>query len=179
MNRVVEGLRTCGSLRAVWTQVAGLSLDAMNAWLDNLAADPRPSSLQKVAEDKPAGAADACWSPTGVRINEIMTANNAVGQCDQFYPRYRSLRDAAGEPLTQDILKCQLEPLRRGDYPGITFTDAQWGRCRSITFPNGVCDWNKPGVGQAPAPGVDHLRTRPGLRAFAPAADRGAGQRRR
>ena len=34
---------------------------------------------------------------------------------------------------------------RRGDY-SVTFTDAQWARLLEI-FPDGVCDWNRRGIG--------------------------------
>ena len=43
----------------------------------------------------------------------------------------------------------QLKPLTRADYPGITFTDAQWAQLQK-TFPNGVCDFSKRAVDQQP-----------------------------
>ena len=48
--------------------------------------------------------------------------------------------------MTDDVLKCQLKPLRRDDYP-VTFTDAQWAALQKA-FPTGVCDYSKPGVDQ-------------------------------
>ena len=39
----------------------------------------------------------------------------------------------AGGPLTDDVMKCQLKPLRRDDYP-VTFTDAQWAQLQQA-FP--------------------------------------------
>jgi len=56
-------------------------------------------------------------------------------------------RLAAGQPLDLYSLKCQLKPLSQSDYPGITFTAAEWAQLRSA-FPSGVCIYNKPGVGQ-------------------------------
>ena len=56
-------------------------------------------------------------------------------------------RTVAGDPLTTDANKCQLKPLSRSDYGGITFTDAEWGQLQQI-FPKGVCDYSKPGVDQ-------------------------------
>ena len=61
-----------------------------------------------------------------------------------------SPRQVAGGALAENILKCQLKPLTRVDYVGIAFSDAQWARLRE-TFPDGVCDWTRPGVGQQPA----------------------------
>jgi hypothetical protein len=47
-------------------------------------------------------------------------------------------------PLTHDNMRCRTKPLRRADYRGVTFTDAQWAALQQ-TFPQGVCDWSKPG----------------------------------
>jgi hypothetical protein len=46
------------------------------------------------------------------------------------------------------ILKCQLKPLAASDYAPITFLPSQWSRLQTA-FAQGVCDWSKPGVGQA------------------------------
>ena len=43
------------------------SLDAMTKWLDKMAADPAPLSHAKVVRDKPTEAADAYFSPDGVK----------------------------------------------------------------------------------------------------------------
>jgi hypothetical protein len=56
----------------------------------------------------------------------------------------------AGAPLESDILKCQLKPLDRADYT-VTFTDREWAMLERL-FPDGVCDWSKPGVGQDVTP---------------------------
>jgi hypothetical protein len=56
-------------------------------------------------------------------------------------------RVAAGAPLRDDILKCRRKPLDRDDYPDVRFTRRQWARLQAA-FPDGVCDWSRPGVGQ-------------------------------
>jgi Tannase-like family of unknown function (DUF6351) len=61
-----------------------------------------------------------------------------------------SPRQVAGGPLAENILKCQLKPLNPVDYGSISFTSAQWARLQAA-FPDGVCDWTRPGVGQQPA----------------------------
>jgi hypothetical protein len=53
---------------------------------------------------------------------------------------------AAGMPLADDTLQCQLKPMRRDDYP-VKFTDAQW-QALQRSFPKGVCDYTRPGVDQ-------------------------------
>jgi hypothetical protein len=49
-------------------------------------------------------------------------------------------------PMSDDILECRLQPLRRAAYP-VSFTDAQWQLLKA-TFPTGVCNYNKSGVAQ-------------------------------
>src|SRR5690348_8156813 len=57
-------------------------------------------------------------------------------------PALRRHPDAAGAPLTDEIIQCQLKPLSRADYD-VTFTDAEWAQPRQA-FPTGVCDYRKP-----------------------------------
>ena len=59
---------------------------------------------------------------------------------------YGTPRRGADGPLSDDVMKCRLKPMRREDYP-VTFTDAQWQRLQEA-FPGGVCDYAKPGVSQ-------------------------------
>ena len=66
--------------------------------------------------------------------------------CDAAVAAYGTPRMAAGMPLSDDVLQCQLKPLRKDDYP-VSFTDAQW-QALQLAFPNGVCDYSKPGVDQ-------------------------------
>ncbi len=52
--------------------------------------------------------------------------------------------------LAENVLKCQLKPLNTAEYLPATFTAEQLTRPYGA-FPDGVCDWTKPGVGQQPA----------------------------
>jgi len=52
----------------------------------------------------------------------------------------------AGEPISDDVLKCALKPIDPDDYAG-RLTDAELQRLR-VLFPEGVCDYSRPGVGQ-------------------------------
>lgn len=117
------------------------AFDMMNEWLANIEADNSNASLPtKAAEDKPSGAVDECWDGAGQPIT-----NQQV--CNSLYPVYGDARIAAGEPFTDDVMKCQLEPLVRSAYYPVEFTDAQWAELQAA-FPNGVCKYSKPGVGQ-------------------------------
>lgn len=131
--------------------LAALSLDTMNKWLDAMTADPAPLSTNKVVRHKPADAVDACWDAAGNKIAEKATFDGK-GKCNQLYPVHSEPRLVAGAPLTNDIAKCQLKPVNLADYK-VTFTDAQKARLKAV-FPTGVCDFSKPGVGQAPIKGT-------------------------
>src|SRR3546814_12145957 len=48
---------------------------------------------------------------------------------------------AAGGPPADDVIKCQLRPIARADYPGAS--EADMDRLEEI-FPDGVCDYSKP-----------------------------------
>jgi Tannase-like family of unknown function (DUF6351) len=63
---------------------------------------------------------------------------------------HASPRQVAGGPLAENILNCRLKPLNSADYASVVFTSAQWARLQA-TFPDGVCDWSRPGVGQQEA----------------------------
>ena len=124
----------------------------MDRWLSNIEADHgRRALAQKVLADKPSDAVDACFvDPAAAEFGLPSTGQpieiTDTSKCATLYPHYGDTRTAAGAPQTDEIIQCQLEPLRRSDYK-VTFTDAEWTQLRQA-FPNGVCDYSKPGVGQ-------------------------------
>ncbi len=140
---------TLGSTSGVNYMAA--SIDLLNRWLDNMAADPAPASTDKVVRNKPAGANDACWDKTGKRIDEPASQDPSAA-CNVVYPRFSTPRIVAGSPLANDVLKCQLKPANVADY-AVPFSGAEETRLKTI-FPSGVCDWSKPGVGQQPLRGT-------------------------
>lgn len=114
---------------------------AIDRWLEAVEHDP--SNLprdQKIVRNKPADLVDTCW------IKGEPVAGTA---CEVEYPHFGNARIVAGAPLSDDIRKCQLKPLRREDYE-VTFTDSQWARLQAV-FPGGVCDWTRPSVGYEPS----------------------------
>jgi Tannase-like family of unknown function (DUF6351) len=112
---------------------------AMDRWLARVHADHRRVSLaKKIIQDKPDTVAPRCTDGNG---------HDAPSEtCDQTVASYGTPRQGADGPLSEDVMKCQLKPLRRDDYP-VTFTDEQWQKLQSA-FPGGVCDYSKPGVSQ-------------------------------
>src|SRR5262249_31647426 len=144
-----RGLNQTDQNRGV--DLAALSLDTMNKWLDAIAADQAPLSTDKVVRHKPADARDARWDTEGNKIVE-KASFDGKGKCNTLYPVHSEPRLVAGAPLTNDIVKCQLKPINFADYK-VTFTDAQKARMKGA-FPAGVCDYIKPGVGQGPIKGT-------------------------
>jgi hypothetical protein len=118
-------------------------LDAMDEWLSNIARDTAPSrsALDKVVRNKPSNLVDTCYLATLDPVTD-------PSRCQAMFPVAANPRLVAGSPLTQDRLKCELKPVDRADYKA-TLTDAQLARLREV-FPGGVCDYNRPGVGQRP-----------------------------
>ena len=110
------------------------SVVAADRWVAAFEADTRSVPLsQKIIEDKPTDLTDRCTNGAG-------TAAPAE-TCDATVVAYGTPRMAAGMPLADDTLKCQLKPLLRSDYGAVTFTDAQWAEIQSA-FPTGVCNYN-------------------------------------
>lgn len=115
----------------------------MDRWLNAIAADAsKDSQAVKVVRNKPADAVDTCFI-SGQAVTDATA-------CGALFPYTGAPRTAAGAPLAHDVLKCALKPLVRTDYAAGTFSDAQWTRLQAA-FPEGVCDWSKPGIGQQPS----------------------------
>ena len=58
----------------------------------------------------------------------------------------------AGESLADDVIKCALKPIDWAEYP-VAFTEDEQRRLLAA-FPEGVCDYTQPGVGQQPPAGT-------------------------
>ena len=73
-------------------------------------------------------------------------------RCKTLFPFAGDARLAAGAPATDDVFKCALKPVDAKDYKQAP-TAEQLAHLRRI-FPDGVCDYTKPGVGQEPLAGT-------------------------
>ncbi len=142
-------------LPATPAQIAAVttkSFTTMDDWLTTLMKQAPKSFVnaehthQQVVAAKPAAAVDFCFLTGDVNFANPVT-DQATCDADPRLKFYASPRQAAGGPLQENILKCQLKPLVFTDYPGITFSASQQARLNAV-FPNGVCDWSKPGVSQ-------------------------------
>ena len=114
------------------------AFDLMDRWLSAIEADHSSNSLaQKVVANKPSDAVDRC----------TVTGTGTPGPC--VIPPNGNPRMGAGEPLTDDVLKCRLKPMDRTSYFPVLFSDDQWAQLQAA-FPTGVCDYTMPGVNQQP-----------------------------
>jgi hypothetical protein len=128
---------------------AAQSWDVFIDWVAAYTADRSGApQLERVLKHKPAAAGDACY---GVgEVPELIYETQTLGvtpdtRCNALWPSWSFPRKEAGGPLHANNLKCELRPLDPGDYRG-GFTESEWRRLREI-FPDGVCDWERPGAG--------------------------------
>jgi hypothetical protein len=128
------------------------ALLAMDRWLAAVEADRRQVPLSaKVAEDRPADVTDRCQNVPGVEMTTLPGGEQVCGQ-PTTQTRLSTPREVAGDDTANDRVACRLRPPARADYDfmPVPFTDEQWATLQA-TFPNGVCDWSRPGQGQGPA----------------------------
>jgi hypothetical protein len=139
---------------AQFNAVTLASFLTMDAWLSNLLTAAPKATLNsartqaQVIAAKPSTAFDLCYLTGDVDFANPVT-DMAVCDADARLQKHLSPRQVAGGPLAEDILKCHLKPINTADYLPVTFTAEQLVRLYS-TFPDGVCDWSRPGVDQEP-----------------------------
>ncbi len=128
------------------------ALDRLDRWLTAVVEDTSGTPLaDRVVRWRPAELVDACWTEDGRKVAEPQS-HDGPGECGVLYPSFPVPRLVAGAPLADDIVKCRLRPLDPADYPAAPSSE-EWVRLERI-FPEGVCDWTQPGVGQQPQTGV-------------------------
>jgi hypothetical protein len=86
-----------------------------------------------------------------VEIAQLQVYQQAT-TCNLLYPAFSIPKLVAGEPLENNVIKCQVKAIDRADYK-VSFTAAELAELKTI-FPQGVCDYSVPGVGQRPTEGV-------------------------
>jgi hypothetical protein len=126
------------------------ALRQMDQWLANIEADTSddPRAI-KVVHNKPFDLGDGCWSQTAdpAFFPETQTFGGpGTSFCNDTYPAFPFPRMVAGGPLANDIIKCRLKDPDPSDY-AVPFSPEQWDWLQSI-FPDGMCDWSKPGIEQ-------------------------------
>ncbi|MFG3254909.1 DUF6351 family protein [Streptomyces sp. NPDC048172] len=121
----------------------------MDRWLTGIKGDDSADTpIRKIVRHKPEGLTDACWTrgTNPRKISEPQVAGTGTTACNTLYPVWPSPRMVAGAGVANDVVTCRKRPVSRSDY-SVRFTDKQFDRLRRL-FPDGVCDWSKPGAGQ-------------------------------
>lgn len=149
-----------------WDQTT-LGLDVLHEWITNIQANPDVG----VAGNKPAAAVDSCFATDGTLIHAGEDAWDGVlddepaGPCTKRFELHGTSRTVAGAPITGEVFKCRTMPVRRavgqGLYGDWQPTKAQVERLEEV-FPEGVCDYSKPGIGEPPRTPPGHGGPRPG-----------------
>lgn len=87
--------------------------------------------------------------PLGVNAPETWEADGSgTGPCATALPVVQTPRMVAGMPMSGDVIKCQRKAIDPDDYNGL-LTAQQLAELVQI-FSDGVCDYDKPGVGDLP-----------------------------
>jgi hypothetical protein len=132
---------------AVITIVSQNTVAAFDKWLTGIANDTsRRTPVEKMAAHKPAELVDACYTNSEAKITDM-------SRCADIFPLpVGDARLVAGAPRSDDVLKCQLKPVTAADYTR-PLTAQQLQQLATV-FPQGVCDWSKPGVNQVALQGT-------------------------
>jgi hypothetical protein len=81
-----------------------------------------------------------------LRVDVPEDFDSGTGPCALVLPVVSTPRAVAGMPATDDVVKCRLKPIDAADYPP-AMTPAQIDAL-AAAFPDGVCDYTRPGMGE-------------------------------
>jgi hypothetical protein len=145
-NQVIVTVASVGNLGQDQGGIAPLGkvtkevIAQLDNWIVGIQSDTsnRPPA-EKVARNKPSELVDSCYDEKVVKFTDPV-------KCSQMFPYASDPRLVAGAPAADDIFKCALKPVSAKDYKQ-TLTAEQISRLKSI-FPQGVCDYSRPGVSQ-------------------------------
>lgn len=151
---IEDGSSTTGNgLFSDTSPVLSHALTQMDEWLTTLSTyASRYPNTWDIERAKPSDLVDACFTNKGtVKIAQLQVYQGNT-TCNMLYPAFSTPRMVAGEPLENNVLKCQLMPIDRQSYK-VKFTSSEYAQLKAI-FPQGVCDYSEPGIGQRPTDGV-------------------------
>ncbi|MDM0002279.1 DUF6351 family protein [Variovorax sp. J22P240] len=129
-----------------------MAFEVIDEWIAKIRANPSRS----VADNRPERARDSCFDNAGTLMARGAEVWDGVldakpkGACTQAFPMYSTSRIVAGGPIEGGIFKCALKPLDAaladGTYGSWVPSPADIQKLQAI-FPEGVCDYSKPGQG--------------------------------
>jgi hypothetical protein len=118
----------------------------LDQWLTDIKADTSDlSQAEKVAMHRPVEFTDACYTAANAKITDM-------DRCAELFPIGSDARIQAGTPWADDVLKCTLKQVVAGDYSR-PLSAEELATLQRI-FPEGVCDYTVPGVGQVALAGT-------------------------
>jgi len=124
----------------------------LDQWMAAVVADTSGDVQRvKVIRAKPKAGVDGCYdrsAPPRFVADLLPFSRQTVSTCTALYPVYSNPRKEAGGPLAADVLKCHLKAVDAGHYRTV-FSREEIERLNRV-FPEGVCDWSRPGVNQVP-----------------------------
>ncbi len=127
----------------------------LDDWLTTLVDAPGQDPLVRLEASRPEAAIDNCVTPAGDQFSSL-TLYDEPGPCSDPYPISGGPRIVAGAPITEEIVKCSTRSVAEASGAGayaVELSDAQRTRLEAI-FPDGVCDYGVPGIGQVPLKGT-------------------------
>jgi hypothetical protein len=154
-----KGMASSDLIPSLESGLTVAAFDVMDKWLGAMnSASPIGPIEHRVLAARPAEGFDFCYLTSDATFATKVT-DPAICNADSRLMPHRSPRQVAGGPIDENILKCQRKPFNANDYPGLT--PEQRARLQ-VAFPDGVCDWSKPGVGQTAASSPLDFGTGPG-----------------
>lgn len=137
------------------TDLGGGAIGTLDEWLTNLADTTGDERLAALEATRPERAIDNCVTRDGDQFSGLDLYDNP-GPCTDPYPISGGPRIVAGAPVSEDIIKCSRQSVADAIAAGVYAVDigaAAQARLEAI-FPDGVCDYTVPGVGQVPLRGT-------------------------
>ena len=125
--------------------------DALDAWIKAQKKHPQ----KDVVASRPADVTDQCWEPEGTVIASGAGVwdgdwnQRPAGACMERYPGFKNSRWVAGDNVSGDTFKCQLQSVERAIESGVYGSVDMSGHLDVLQriFPDGVCDYSLRGVG--------------------------------
>jgi hypothetical protein len=128
------------------------ALEHMEQWLTNLNPIQMSDRTREIlVRARPADLVDACFTRDDLKISERQTYLSDT-KCNQLYPSHANPHIVAGQHIANDVVKCRLRRVDRGDY-SVTFDTDEFEQIKRI-FPQGVCDYSRRGEEQRPVIGT-------------------------
>ena len=138
---------------AIWVahkdyDVTARAFDAMHQWMKRRAANADSGLAIDDVEDTCFDAKGGVIA-SGDGVWDGQWNHKTNGACSKRYPPFKTSRQVAGEDVKGLVLKCELQSVELAISNGVygPVDMHAYKRQVEVLFPDGVCDYSKPGVG--------------------------------